>query len=396
MQLTQLSSKSKFFVLLAASVFTLAAVGAKAQRALDLKLECDRTVDLCSTDSTFILTCSVGSLVAADSVLLYDIRLGFPADKVSFRQVLFTNTLSEGLENKDYNAKTSGEIRVYGFNLFKPIVGSKVLFAVQFKLKASCTDSTTIDFAALPELNAEAKVYINSLSKVVVPATIVDSRSRSLNFNFSNDTIVFTKFDQTQSFECRAQVPAEASLQFVDIALEYNTLHFRLNKLEAVNTTDSVLFDTTQIPHRVHLRRIDGSMLGQNFGFRAEMLAVDSSVKQQSLLMARLLGKSSCACVTRDTADSVVVITNISTSTSQNVSNTDYVLRSDGDVWELRNMTESSVELYVYTLLGALVLQEQIEATTSMAIDRSKLPKGPCFIRLQSPQGRFIQHLKFN
>ena len=396
MQLIPLYSKSKLFVFLAASVFTLAAVGTKAQRPLDVVLQCVNSVDLCSSDSTFILTCSVGNLSASDSVLLYDITLSFPTDKLTYRQVLFSNTLSEGLENKDYNAKVNGEIRVYGFNVFKPIVGSKALFAVQFKMHAGCEDSTTIDFSTLPTFNQEAKVYVNALDRTTVPIHIEDLTSRSLNFKFSNDTIVFTKFGQSLTLECTASTNAKANLEYADIELHFDTQKFRLQKLEAVNTTDSVSLDTTHQKWFVHVQRFDGGALSTQFGFRVFLQLQDTTNSKPGLFSATLLGKNVCACITRDTADSVVVITNVQPNTGIGISDADFQLKSDGDVWELRNMTDDPVDVKIYSVLARLAYQSLVQAQSTMVIDRSKLPRGLCAIQYQTQQDQFKKQLKFN
>ncbi len=399
MRQTQLYSIAKIRTLiLAAGILILAAGSMRSQpkRPLDASVHITNSVDLCSLDSTFIVTVDVGPLFVADSVLLYDISLSFPSDRMRYKSVLFQGTLSENLETKDYNARDSGRIRVYGFNVMKPIAGDKPLFAVLFQYKGECSDSSVIGFGSLPDINAEAKVYYRTLTAAKVDLKIADAPSRSLKLNFSNDTLVFTQGQSRLASSVRVTIADNARLHNVVIGVQRPPSSFTIDSLASIRSTDTLEIDSINSLMRVSVKSKTGQYLQNDCGFTFQIHSnsADSAVASIQTL---LLGKDTCACVTRWLGDSTTLVrkANATSSVDEDVEHRPQVYRN-GDVWELKVPKNFSGILRLYDCRGLLVYQHRVDYEDHLAIGRSMFSVGVYVATFTDDRGNTHYTMIFN
>ncbi len=385
-----MKSNYKTFVV-AVMVFIAATSDVVSQRrAIDCSINVVNNIDYCSKDSTFLVTIDVGSLTTADSVLLYDITLKYPATKLQFLQVLYQNTLSEALETKSYGSRDTGEIRVYGFNVFRFISGSKPLVALLFKHKAECIDSLVVSFASLPEFNQEAKVYPRDLRSAVVPILIPFVASRSLKFQFSNRTIVLPEKENRFVSRLGWSVASPRGIRDLNITF---TLSDSLI-IDSVATSASVTASIKSQQTSANLQLLPrSSFLTANDSIELYMTtARESSSGFSDVVKISAARWDTCSCVSAGVFDSVVVVRAPVSSVSNDVNS--FVIRSDSGVWELNNKTGADAAVQIADLQGQIVWSSFVRISESVILQTDTFPAGVFFVRASTASGPVFQKLK--
>jgi hypothetical protein len=323
-------------------------------------------------------------------VLLYDITLKYPATKLQFLQVLYQNTLSEALETKSHGSRDTGEIRVYGFNVFRFISGSKPLVALLFKHKAECIDSLVVSFASLPEFNQEAKVYPRDLRSAVVPILIPFVASRSLKFQFSNRTIVLPEKENRFVSRLGWSVASPRGIRDLNITF---TLSDSLI-IDSVATSASVTASIKSQQTSANLQLLPrSSFLTANDSIELYMTtARESSSGFSDVVKISAARWDTCSCVSAGVFDSVVVVRAPVSSVSNDVNS--FVIRSDSGVWELNNKTGADAAVQIADLQGQIVWSSFVRISESVILQTDTFPAGVFFVRASTASGPVFQKLK--
>lgn len=383
------SNAKKLLMLIAVGIHILTAHELLAQkRAIDAQLKIESSVDLCSKDSTFILTVNLGTLKTEDSLLLYDMSLSFPLSRARFIQVLYSNTLSAGLEYKDHVVTARNVLRVYGFNVSSPIVGSAPLFAALFKVVGACTDSIPIGFNSVPDANPEAKVYYRSLEGTPVPLKIQDSPLRSLKFEFSNDTIAFSSLRDSQQVQVNVTVPGSARLYTLGMRLHYDTSAIRVTDVGSLTEADSIMSQVTGSGLDVVMRSLTG--LNNTSGITFWIRRTDSSSTIRNIQID-MFDKDSCACITRSQDDTVAVLykpVNVAVDEHESTDDSaDETLINNGDVWEFNKPSGLSLTAHVFSLVGKHIMQIPVTDGHQIHIDKKFLDGGVYLVSFTTSSG---------
>jgi hypothetical protein len=376
--------------LMAAALMVAASTNVIGQRRpLDCSVKVFAPVDVCSGDSSFIVTIECGPLSAVDSLLLYDISVRFPASKVSFKQVLYQNTLSENLETKGYGSRDTGVIRVYGFNITRFLSGSKPLVALLFKHAAGCADSIEIGFSSLPEFNPEAKVYVRETRSALVPFSRTDDKKRSLTFQFSNDTIVLR--EGTSSFTTGLS-------WMLNGGARANSFSFKIRSAGEVRI-DSISHEQR---HLVDDSVDGGSRLLQIRGRSGRSISSDSITLHCSTseMVSTNLGilevsdfyVDTCSCTSSYAPDSLKVNRQVASGVENHVEG--FHMTSNGDVWEIENRTDADATAELVSMTGTVVWRGGIDANGFAILSSPLLVSGVYLVKVVSPKGLFVKKLK--
>jgi len=360
------------------------------RRAIDCSINVVNNIDYCSKDSTFLVTIDIGSLTTADSVLLYDVTLKYPATKVQFLQVLYQNTLSEALETKSYGSRDTGEIRVYGFNVFKFISGSKPLVALLFKHKAECTDSLSLSFASLPDFNQEAKVYARELRSAVVPIVIPFVASRSLKFQFSNRTIVLPEKENRLVTNLGWSVASPRGIRDLSFTLTWSD-SLTVDSIASSPAVSAVLNSQNR---SATLRLMSlSSFLPANDSLKLYVSSQrDAATEFSDRMRISSLTWDTCSCVSVGIMDSLEVSRTVVSDVSNET--TEFVVRSDGGVWELINRTGADAAVQIVNLQGQTVWSSSVRMTETIILRTDNYPNGVYFLRASDSSVPVYQKLK--
>ncbi|MFM8436940.1 MAG: T9SS type A sorting domain-containing protein [Candidatus Kapaibacterium sp.] len=357
------------------------------RRPLDIAVKIVDGVDYCSSDSTFIVIIDCGTLSNADSLLLYDISIRYPATKVSFKQVLYQGTLSENIESKGFGSRDTGEVRVYGFNVARFLTGAKPLVALLFRHTAVCTDSLRIGFSNLPEFNPEAKVYIREAKSDVV-RFYTTSTSGSLKFQFSNDTIVLKQGVSSFRTVLGWRMSGQGRIRGFSLRLK-SSAEFQI---DSTSCTDGMLVKTSKIADGFFLR-VEG---GQNTVPLSDslnlFLSSTADFTRPVPIIISDFTKDTCSCVVNAAMDSLHVAREMISSVDADDCAVD--MASDGDVWEIENRTATGLSAEIFDLAGQVIWKSFVAAQAREALNAGVFARGLYFVRFSTPTGLYVKKLK--
>ena len=168
-----------------------------------LRITSTRVINTCSGEQRWLILCSIGEVYASDSLMSFDITIGF--DTALFRPTdgLWLGTLADKMRFSDIspflNLRVPGEMRVGAFTINTPVKGNEPLFAVAGDFKGTCSDSDTLSFPYYPEFNSEFKVVTRHLVTDTIIGVAIPSQRNDQGSTFDKDTITLQGKDSVAS-----------------------------------------------------------------------------------------------------------------------------------------------------------------------------------------------------
>lgn len=198
---------------------------ALSQRKINCRLNVigSLTIDVCEDDNlkTFVLAVDLGQIYFADSLFGFNYEIHYDTGNVQLENVLYINTLSEGMELKAFtNNSKEGKINGYAMTAsLMPIAGNKPLVAFAFKWKNTCSDSAVFRISYI-EFTDEFKVLIDSLIPAKIFGNVFPSDNRKLLCSFENKIIQTKSENLTTSLNLK--IPKKSMLDEFQIAIKSN------------------------------------------------------------------------------------------------------------------------------------------------------------------------------
>lgn len=139
-----------------------------------LTITSHRIVNPCSGEKRWLISADIGEVFESDSLMSFDITIGFDTSLLRPTDGLFTGTLSEQMKFGDIspgvNFRVPGEMRVSAFTITRNVKGKLPLFAVAGDYLGQCGSEDSLTLPWAPEFNQEFKKW----TKVFVSATVVN------------------------------------------------------------------------------------------------------------------------------------------------------------------------------------------------------------------------------
>lgn len=154
----------------------LTAAGSVTSATDTLTLRSYRLINACSGEQRWLVSASIGEVFDSDSLMSFDITIGFDTSLLRPTDGLFSGTLAEQMKFGDIspgiNLRVPGEIRVSAFTITRNVRGNLPLFAVAGDYLGNCGSVDSLTLPWNPEYNEEFKKW----TKVFV-STHVESRA---------------------------------------------------------------------------------------------------------------------------------------------------------------------------------------------------------------------------
>lgn len=142
-------------LMLVLAVFTAAST-ALAQDTL--RIQSYRLVDVCSNERRWLLAVNVGTIRTNDSLVSFDITIGYDRTKLRPTDVLKEGTLSAGMAYEPFlNTVVPNEMRIAGGNIIKTVQGDVPLVAVAGDFLGDCMAIDTLGYPWPATFNSEFK-----------------------------------------------------------------------------------------------------------------------------------------------------------------------------------------------------------------------------------------------
>lgn len=338
--------------IIVAMVFVSIATESMGQRNINISLVQIDSVDFCG-DKYLIVGVNLGTLTPQDNLLLYEYVIQYESDKLAFERVLTVGTLSDGIEFSGSGKLDSNTIRVYGFNINRPIRGSGYIVAMLFRITGDCFVTPKIKTLDNPDINPDAKVrYVSTDS---LSGNIKVKSKGSLKAEFSKDTIVV--LDTISSFTFPFAISKQSSERVDTMYIRFNypkgvilsdSLEIRNFGSEIKKVHKSGLLNDT-VEYTIAAKQVDFVNADGVFRFTRNMSNVIDNNYQ---IKFDGFETNKCSCLGSSNADVVNVIVAKSTSVIDEISNSINV-RRNGDFWELTS-EDHIKELKAFDMVGRM------------------------------------------
>lgn len=338
-----------------------------AQRIVDIQLNTLGKADICG-DRQVVVTVDVSSpLFTSDSLLLFEVALRYDPQKLQFIAPLFSGTLTENTEYRGSGAIDSTIIRIWAFNVMRPIYGNgRPLVAALFRYRGNCPDTAAVTIAYTPEKNQEAKIVFGQLGSTVVEAIEQQNRQRSLKAQFPIRSVsiplrerkkiqcVFSVGQGTrvQQWRWTATIPANLEVESVRLPYE-DSLQLFLEERTA-NTLRGRIVSPSPIRERQVVTE-----------WTVLLTEGDTAVVQVEV------EQPSCGCVGAVSGDTVTIVRQeISAVPVYNWPIPEWIWKEG--YWELRDQLEQVAEVTVWDITGRVLLHTQSSGNGLYRVERCR------------------------
>ncbi|MCS7001021.1 MAG: hypothetical protein RML15_06490 [Bacteroidota bacterium] len=338
-----------------------------AQRIVDIQLNTLGKADICG-DRQVVVTVDVSSpLFTSDSLLLFEVALRYDPQKLQFIAPLFSGTLTENTEYRGSGAIDSTIIRIWAFNVMRPIYGNgRPLVAALFRYRGNCPDTAAVTIAYTPEKNQEAKIVFGQLGSTVVEAIEQQNRQRSLKAQFPIRSVsiplrerkkiqcVFSVGQGTrvQQWRWTATIPANLEVESVRLPYE-DSLQLFLEERTA-NTLRGRIVSPSPIRERQVVTE-----------WTVLLTEGDTAVVQVEV------EQPSCGCVGAVSGDTVTIVRQeISAVPVYNWPIPEWIWKES--YWELRDQLEQVAEVTVWDITGRVLLHTQSSGNGLYRVERCR------------------------
>lgn len=360
---------------------------ASALAADTLKVTSQRIVDMCGQEQRWLIVADLGEIYVSDSLLSFDIILGYDASRMRPTTGLKSGTLSEQLDLFDspyFNFVTKGEIWVSAAGLTRPARGRLPLFAVAGDYIGTCNQSTNVTVAFAPEFNEEFKrkfeIYrTDSVVSVAIP------KNRS-------DLGAFTTVQALQMEGKDSTAEGELVLRCMGMRDSILNLKLALSRpdvfeivnvwSEDANVRDLVLSGNQRDTSGVML---NVNALADSLTIRYSVRSLTASKDTTETLSASMSSSLECGCIRPTGSVNVALHSRMpddTTTVDTDVDEaTDYIALSDGTII-VQCLHRQPESITVYSLLGEVIAQVTDIKESRVRIPVQSAPAGPLFVQL--------------
>lgn len=135
---------------------------------------------MCSNERRWLLAVNLGKVLPSDSLVSFDITIGYDRTKLRPTDVLKEGTLSAGMAYEPFlNTVVPNEMRIAGGNIIKTVYGDVPLVAVAGDFLGSCTDVDTLGYPWPSTFNSEFKRKFSVVRRDSVKATALAKANKT-------------------------------------------------------------------------------------------------------------------------------------------------------------------------------------------------------------------------
>lgn len=359
---------------------------ASALAADTLKVTSQRIIDMCGQEQRWLIVADLGEIYVSDSLLSFDIILGYDASRMRPTTGLKSGTLSEQLDLFDspyFNFVTKGEIWVSAAGLTRPARGRLPLFAVAGDYVGTCNQSTNITVAFAPEFNEEFKRKVEVYRTDSVVSVAIPKDRADLGVFSTVQALQMEGKDSTAEGEivlrCRGMRDSLLSLK---LALSRPDV-FEVVSVwsEDTNVKDLILSGNQRDTSGVMLKV---NALADSVTIRYRVRSLTDGRDTTETLSVRMTSSLECGCI-RPTGSAIIALRSRkqdTTTVDADVDEaTDYIVLRDGTII-VQCLHRQPESITVYSLLGEVIAQVTEVKEDRVQIPVQSAPAGPLFVQM--------------
>lgn len=339
-----------------------------------LRIQSYRIVDVCSAERRWLLAVNVGTIRPTDSLVSFDITIGYNKNKLLPTDVLKEGTLSANMGYPPVlNTVVPNEMRISGGNIIKPVAGDLPLFAVSGEFLGSCNEITALSYPWPATFNEEFKKRFTVVGLDSVKSLALAKKYVGLGYTASADTMRLDK-DSTSATDITLKGDLSIDSVFV-LKVLFNT--------QAIACQIDPAFGVQVVSSDTMTNGIAWTLRHQNAArhlkFRTKWN--DTSSDTTSLIRISTQTTQTCACVAPAEIDSIVVLKTVPV-----VSVSSFDEHVDGIRFANENLSiqcdhEKMKSVTIFSLSGENLVNAVLPIGQA-SVSLSSLPRGPYIVRV--------------
>jgi hypothetical protein len=361
----------KYLLLVVLAVVTAASTLAAEDT---LYIRSYQTVDVCSSERRWLLAVDLGRILPSDSLVSFDITIGYDRTKLRPTDVLKEGTLSAGMSYAPFlNTVVPNEMRIAGGNIIKTVSGIEPLVAVTGDYLGTCGEIDTLGYPWPATFNSEFKKRITVIRRDSVKATA--NAKSNIQAGVSAVVSVVEVGNTDDKFEVAVR-GAQLANDSVPHRFTFTSSHPLL-----VNVSDRGLKGIGNIETQANGSDFEVTcrVVDANPEFILQYQLPNGKRPDSVVITMRSEDRSECSCSKPAKRDTVFV----TISPTVSVPSTDErieIVQVHNDVFVIQCDHEEMKTVQVYSTYGQL-LQSAVYAAGNNSVSTSNLANGSYFIR---------------
>ncbi len=359
-----------------------------AQSPITVEVKTLTNIDVCG-NKLFQIYIQTSEIYASDSIVGYDLFLGYNSDKIELDQVLTSNTISSQLQNAGSeailtsNKTVQGEIWISGAYLTENrfLKGKQALIALSGRYLKDCSDTTLVSVLQFNPAYYDFKDAPEILTKNLVIKAEVAEAGRVISANVKEDTIDYRIEDTSVTFSIYLSNDDVSRTKNIECTVEFDRKDLlkikNVESMQQVVRIDSIVNSTGKsIIHLTQLSNAD--KLVPSLKIDVQRLTQDSAVV---VAKVELKVQTNCTCINKVVNDSLklkLFQPPVSAEEFEDIFiKYDSIIVSSisNEAISLHSNEGSIFHVTVYSILGQKI--ENIENShTSIVIPTSRYPPG--------------------
>ena len=361
----------KYLLLVVLAISTAASTLAAADT---LYIRSYQIVDVCSNDRRWLLAVDLGRVLPSDSLVSFDITIGYDRTKLRPTDVLKEGTLSAGMSYAPFlNTVVPNEMRIAGGNIIKTVSGTEPLVAVTGDFLGDCNDVDTLGYPWPATFNSEFKKRLTVIRRDSVIAT-AKAKQNPESGMYALERIVTVGPDEN-TFELKvkgAKLKSDSSLHrftFTSSKAIINVV--QVGEVKGITDVDTTTSDKDIV--------VTGRVLDASPEFLVRYRVQKDNRPDSVTITLRTENLSECTCsnpALRDTFDIKISPTVSVPSFDEHVE----IVQIHNDVFTIQCDHEEMKTIQIFSTYGQLV-QATVLSAGDKSVSTSNLANGSFFVR---------------
>lgn len=369
----------KRFVMIMLAVFTAASTITIAGDTL--RIRSVRTPNLCSNDTTVLLTASIGEVFFSDSLMYFDITLRYDTSVFrptqGFPQGTLAGQLDFGKDNPAYNFRTPGEIRVSAFSISTNAKGNIPLIAIGGVFVGNCHDRDSITVPYAVDFNEEFKRKVTVHVSEIFEAVAIPVSRPDLGATIETDSVRIDAPDSTARINLTVTTSGLPGIPSVLTIAKTQTNGISIDSVLLLGVNpDSVLRfgpDTVVVYYVAPSSPLQAQVV---------VSALHTREDDSTMLTATVETFEDCGCIKPTKKDSVEIVTHKTTvSALSDVDEDSVTILMMEDAIVVQGVHGQPGFLTVFALDGTIVIRTAFdESKNRLQIPIHDLPHGAYYV----------------
>lgn len=345
-----------------------------------LKVRSYRVVDLCQNERRWLLAVDLGRILPSDSLVSFDITIGYDRTKLRPTDVLKEGTLSATMSYEPFlNTAVTNEMRIAAGNIVKTVSGDVPLVAIAGDFLGDCDDIDTLGYPWPATFNSEFKKRYTMVRFDTVTATAKPRLYPNKGFTLTDSVLNIGESDTTATIEIESiGIQDLGDRHCIELSSQAELLELSVQsvvgmKLDSVVSNNGFYKMYVNSASSTAAAIVQARWKGSKDGSKTSQVSIRTTTEEQ------------CVCNLPALQDTVTIrkeYPNVSVSSTDERSE---IITATPDAILIHCDHEEMKTVQFFDVLGSLVIQEHV-GHKKQYVSTSNLSKGAYHVRVTCGQ----------